>query len=91
MGMPAFSLHRMDLISGMFFGEDIPLFLARHMGIDLSCHNGTMSKQSLDISDINTLLQQERRKGMAEHMRRNMSFYSSQLAVPFNDAPNGLI
>ncbi len=64
MGMPVFSLHRMDLISGMFLGEDIPLFLTRHMGIDLSCHNGTVSKQSLDISDINTFLQQERRKGM---------------------------
>ena len=57
LGMSAVSLHRMNSVPGMLFREDVPLLLACHMGVDLRCHYRTVSKQLLNISDINSLIQ----------------------------------
>ncbi len=56
------------------------------MGVDLRCHDGAMPKQLLDIPNINSLFQQERRERVAEHMGRDMVFYAGQFTVLINNS-----
>ena len=67
------------------------MLFACHMGVDLRCHNRTMTKQSLDVADINALLQQERGERMTEHVRRDMILHSGQFTVFVNNASNRLV
>ena len=78
----------MYLVPGVLLRKDVSLLLACYMGVDLRCHNRAMSKQLLDIPNINTLIQQQRCKRVPEHMWCDMAFYASQLAVFIDNGSN---
>lgn len=52
--------------------QNNPLLSCTDMGVDLRGGDGAVSEHVLNIPDVHILLQQERRKGVTEHMWGNV-------------------
>ena len=80
-----------NLVSGMFDWQNVSLLPPGDVSINLGCNYGTMAKQTLDISDVYILLQQQGCKRVAKHMWSDMQILSGQPSVFGHDIPNWLI
>ena len=61
------------------------------MCINFGCANGTMSKHSLYVSNINILFQQKRGEGVPEHMGCDMLADTGQFSIMIDHKADGLV
>lgn len=72
---------KMEILPRMFRCKNIPLFGHSNMGIYLGNVYRAVPKHFLDVTDVHIRFQQACSESMAEHMRRNMHFYSRNCSV----------
>ena len=68
-------------VSGMMQEDFLPQRLVVHVGIDLRCAEVSMSEQLLDDAQIGSALEQSRREGVAECVRRDRRFTMIRIIV----------
>ncbi len=71
------------LISWMHGFQYFSLFFGGYMYINLRSFNGTVTENLLDTADIYAFLDQIGCKGVPPHVRRDISFDSSQFRILF--------
>ena len=70
-------------VSGVLSGKNLLLLRHGNMRVNLSCGDGAMPQQLLNIAYIDILLKEKRRERMSEHMGSNMyiAFYKRRVFI----------
>ena len=75
-------------VSGMMQEDFLPQRLVVHVGIDLRCAEVSMSEQFLDDAQIGSALEQSRREGVAECVRRDRLLDTRSLSLTLHHDQN---
>ena len=89
-GWRSYSQRKVHLAARMLFRQQDGLLPRGDVGIDLRRGNGAVAQQGLDVPDVHPRLQQSRRKGVPEHVRRHVTGRPGPFQVLCDDLPDGL-